>query len=181
MRWVIALGLGLALSAEAREVAGKELPEAVDVGDATLRLNGAAVQRKFFWNIYSVALYLESPTRSPQQAVATDQVKRIHLRMLRDASRAQVADALRNGVRSNSPNLGDIEERLQRLLSALPDVKLGDEITVTYVPGKGTTLHSDRKGDLVVEGKDFADAFFRIWLGDSSGIARVRRGLMKGS
>jgi hypothetical protein len=102
--------------------------------------------------------------------------------MLRDASKGQVADALRNGVKSNNNDISPVEERLKKLLGALPDVKFGDEIAITYVPGKGTVLDSSRqdKQEMVIEGKDFADAFFRIWLGPSAGISRIRRNLLAG-
>jgi len=183
--WGVAVWVGLLLwagNAESRELAGKQIPESVAVGEANLKLNGAAVQRKFIFNIYAIALYLEEPTRSAQQAIQSDQTKQIHLRMLRNASKDQVADALRSGVKSNNGDIGAIEDRLKKLLGALPDVRNGDEIAITYVPGKGTVLESSRKDkdELVIEGKDFADAFFRIWLGPSQGISRIRRNLLAG-
>jgi hypothetical protein len=184
-QWGVGLWAAVLLcvgTVEARELAGKDIPESISVGETTLKLNGSAVQRKLIFNIYAIALYLEQPTRSPQQAIGSDQTKRIYLRMLRDASKNQVADALRNGVKSNNANMAPVEERLKRLLGALPDVKFGDEIAITYVPGKGTVLDSSRKDkdEMVIEGKDFADAFFRIWLGPSQGISRIRRNLLAG-
>jgi hypothetical protein len=175
--WLVA-GVLTASGAQARELAGKSIPEEISADGKSLRLNGAAVQRKFIFNVYAVALYLERPARTAEEVISSEQTKQIHLRMLRSASREQVADALRNGVAANTKDINPLRERLERLFSELPDVKGGDEIFITYVPGKGTTLRSKRKSGLVIEGKDFADALLGIWLGDSPGIARIRRGLL---
>jgi hypothetical protein len=45
------------------------------------------------------------------------------------------------------------------------DVVEGDEILLAYVPGKGTSvsIRGTEKG--TVEGKDFTDALFSVWLG----------------
>lgn len=46
------------------------------------------------------------------------------------------------------------------------EIKEGQSLAVTYRPGKGTTVSSGL-GEVTVEGKDFADAMFRNWLGES--------------
>ena len=38
-------------------------------------------------------------------------------------------------------------------------------MVVTYVPGHGTTVVAAGGTPVTVEGKDFADAMFRNWLG----------------
>jgi hypothetical protein len=176
-KWALALTL-MATVSQARVLAGQEIPDQLALEGKNLKLNGAAVQKKFIFQIYAVALYLENPTRNARQAIESDQVKRIHMKMLRNAKKEQVADALRSGVQSNTKDLNPLRERLDKLLAELPDVKAGDEIFITYVPGKGTELTSPQKKGLLIPGKDFADALLGIWLGQSNGIARIRRGLM---
>ena len=57
-------------------------------------------------------------------------------------------------------------DRLAKLNRAYVDVKPGDRYTLTYVPGKGTTLRLNGNPLVTVEGADFATAYFRIWLGE---------------
>ena len=45
------------------------------------------------------------------------------------------------------------------------DVKPGDRYALTYVPGVGTELAFNGKPRGVIEGADFAAAYFAIWLG----------------
>lgn len=45
------------------------------------------------------------------------------------------------------------------------DVEPGDRYSLTYVPGKGTTLALNGKIKGTIEGADFASALFSMWLG----------------
>lgn len=58
-----------------------------------------------------------------------------------------------------------LRPRLQKLNSLYEDVKPGDRYSLTYVPGKGTELALNGKPKGVIEGADFAAAYFAIWLG----------------
>ena len=62
--------------------------------------------------------------------------------------------------------LVSLRERLELINRAYRDVREGDSYTLTYVPGKGTTLRLNGSPLVTVPGHDFAAAYFRIWLGD---------------
>lgn len=175
------LGLLLLLTAAPAVAANVEklgLAPHVEVSGKRLVLNGAAVQKKLFWDIYAVALYLESPGQDAHVVVSSDQVKRIHLRLLRDASKTQLQGALRDGFRKSISDVGPVAERLERLLAAIPDVRKGDDILITYVPGQGTSLEGQGCQPVLLPGKDFADAMFSLWLGSDPGTQRIKRQLL---
>jgi Chalcone isomerase-like len=61
--------------------------------------------------------------------------------------------------------MGQLKERLDRFIEQIPDLKEG--LTITYVPGQGTTVVvGEAEARTRIEGKDFADALFRVWLGE---------------
>jgi hypothetical protein len=62
--------------------------------------------------------------------------------------------------------------------AAIPDLKKGDELTITYLPGKGTRVQSKGGQELSVEGKDFADALFSVWLGKSPVDGDLKDGML---
>ena len=64
------------------------------------------------------------------------------------------------------------------MLALLSDVKKGDTLTFTYLPGKGTTLQIGDKELGVFEGKGFADAVFSIWLGPKPPTADLKKGML---
>jgi hypothetical protein len=165
----------------AGEVAGVTMAETVTVSGKTLRLNGMGLRTKFFFKAYVAGLYLETPTRSAETAITSDQVKRIHLRILRDLTRSQVSEAIIEGFQKNSrAQMPALKERLDRLVGLIPNLSNGDQVVMTYFPGKGTAFAVQGVQKGIIEGKDFADALFAVWLGREPAQPDLKRALLKG-
>jgi chalcone isomerase-like protein len=165
--FVIGVTLALAGSAGAREIEGMKLPERVPIGQTTLTLNGAGVRTKMLVKAYVGALYLQTPTNDGAVAVSSDQPKRVTLVLLRDLSRDKMATGLREGFqKNNSPEkLQALAPEMQKFEAFLQSGKRGDWMTLTYIPGRGTTATNSAGGSILIPGKDFADALYSIWLG----------------
>jgi hypothetical protein len=162
----LVLSLTLALPAFAKDVAGVKFPETVPVDGKELKLNGAGVRTKAIFKVYAAALYLETPTKDGAQVISSDQSKHVRMSMLRDLEKAKITDAISEGMeKNNKAAMPALKERLDKLKGAVPDLKKGDHLTITYVPGKGTQVQSKSSEPLTIEGKDFADALFGVWLG----------------
>jgi hypothetical protein len=147
-------------------VAGVTLPSTVVAEGKTLKLNGAGLRKKMVFKVYVAGLYVETPSKDPVALASADEVRQMRLSILRSLKGRQVTEAISVGFERNSrPSLPALKARLDRLNSMIPDVREGDELTLTYAPGKGTvvTVKGEEKG--VIEGKDFADALFSVWLG----------------
>ena len=162
-----AVALALAAPALARDVAGVEFPETVPLGGRDLHLNGAGVRSKFFVKVYAGGLYLAQRSADPAAIVAADAPKRVRMVFLREVDAKKILETYREGFEKNSagPALPELLRKLERIAPALADMKKGGEMLVTYVPGEGTTVTAAGGGSATVEGKDFADAMFRNWLG----------------
>jgi len=97
--------------------------------------------------------------------------------LLRYLSRDQIAHSLRSGIEANAKaSLPALSARLDKLLAAISDHKQGEHLSITYVPGKGSLL-----GSAVIEGKDFADAIFSVWLGEQPAEKDLKQALMGGA
>jgi hypothetical protein len=176
-----ALALSLATPALARKVAGIEFPDSVEVGGKTLKLNGAGLRKRFVVKVYAGGLYLAEPSADPAAIVAADAPKRVRMVFLRGVAKAQILDAYREGFEKNSggPGLADLVAKLDRIAPAIPaELKEGAEMSVSYVPGEGTTVVAAGGGTATVEGKDFADALFRNWLGPKPADDDLKAGLL---
>jgi len=154
-----------ASSALAREVNGVTLPDSATVEGKALTLNGMGTRKKLFVKVYVAGLYVEKASKDAQALATSDQVKRVRMVLVRDLGRDKIVDAIENGVKKNMPSqLTALRGRLDQLFGVVPDLKKGDEISITYEPGKGTTLVSPR-GQITLPGKDLGDALFSVWLG----------------
>ena len=175
------LGLAAAPPVSGREVAGVTLPDTASVEGKTLKLNGGGLRTKMMFKVYVAGLYLETPTKDAAAAVSSDQVKRMHLSILRSLDRSKITEAISEGFEKNSKaQLPGLKARLDRLNSMIPDVEKGDQIHLTYVPGRGTVVSAKNVEKGVIEGKDFADALFSVWLGANPVQPDLKKGLLGG-
>ena len=165
----VVMAVLLALPAASKEVAGVKLSETTSVAGKELKLNGAGLRKKLVFKVYVAGLYLETPSKDAQQVIGSEQIKRVRMSMRRDLKREAIVEAIENGFKKNAGDkLPALKQRLDSLISAIPaELKEGDDMLLTYVPGKGTTLQSGSGQALSVEGKDFAAALFSVWLGNS--------------
>jgi Chalcone isomerase-like len=173
--------LAVALPAYAKKIGGVDFQDTIDVDGAKLTLNGAGVRKKFVIKVYAGGLYLAQPSSDADAIVAANAPKRVRMVFLRDVSREQILDAYREGFRNNSGGAGldMLLKKLEQLAPAIPDLKEGAEMFVTYVPGKGTTVAAAGGGaPVTVEGKDFADAMFRNWLGPSPADSSLKDAML---
>jgi len=164
-----------------REVAGVVMPETVPAAGKTLRLNGMGLRTKLIFKVYVAGLYLENPTHDAAAAIASDQVKRVDLRLLRNLSRSQVTEAIVEGFEKNSrAQMPTLKARLDRFASMIPDVRDGDRLTLTYIPAKGTIVSVKGTEKGTIEGKDFADALFAVWLGKNPVQGDLKKAMLGG-
>ncbi|QRK05124.1 chalcone isomerase family protein [Archangium violaceum] len=175
----VVMAVVLALPAAAKEVSGAQFPDAVTVEGKELKLNGAGLRKKLVFNVYAAGLYLQNPSRSSQQVIESDQLKRVRLSMLRDLDKKTITEAIVDGFKKNAKDkLPALQQRLDTFTAAIPDLKKGDELVLTYVPGKGTTIESKAGQKISVEGKDFSDALFSVWLGKSPVDDSLKDGML---
>jgi hypothetical protein len=164
--FAVLLGLTSPLLVQAKEVAGVSLPETTTVDGKTLKLNGTGLRKKMVFKVYVAGLYLETPSKDAATVISSDQVKRMQLSVLRSLSSQQVGEAIREGFEKNSKeHMAALKARLEKLEAMIPNVEKGDQILLTYVPGKGTVVSAKNVEKGVIEGKDFGDALFSVWLG----------------
>ena len=170
--------LTLGTVAQAGELEGARLPDTLKAGDKTLNLNGLGLRKKAMFKVYVGGLYLESPSKDAGAIIMTDEAKAIRMHFLRDLKKAQLVEAFQEGFEANVKDKAAQQAAFERMLAVVPDVKEGNTLTFTYVPGKGTTLSAGSQELGVFEGKGFADAVFALWLGPKPPSEELKRGLL---
>lgn len=161
------LGLTLFLLMQLSLLAALNAPAALDEDDTRFELVG---QGAFRWKrlIHAYDASLHAGKDSAPATLLTGAPIRLEIHYRREFSAADIVSGgdalLRRNVSAEAWK--SLQDRLAKLNQAYVDVKPGDRYTLTYVPGKGTTLRLNGKPLVTVEGADFAAAYFRIWLGE---------------
>lgn len=153
-------------AAQAREVAGVRMPDALTVEGHQVPLAHIALHQQFFFKVYVWSLYLEQLPHKNSEAITANCIKRLHFRFLRKVNRDQLVDAFRDGLAKNPALRGPLNPDFERLLASLRDVPEGGELVITYLPEGGLHVGGDASRGLSVPGKAFADALFVSWLQD---------------
>jgi len=178
---LMVFGTAIAIAVPAGEVAGVRMPDTNTIEGKTLKLNGMGLRKKMLFKVYVAGLYVESPSKDAARVISSDEVKSITLHVLRSLSGHQIGEAISDGFWHNSKaQMGALTDRLQKLTGMFPAVVEGDQIVLTYVPGKGTSVSAKGQAKGVIEGKDFADALFSVWLGANPVQEDLKKALLGG-
>lgn len=175
----VALSLMLAVPALAKDVAGVKYPETATVEGKELKLNGVGLRTKLVFKVYTAGLYVENPSQDGAKLISSDEIKRVRMYMLRDLDKKTITDAIGDAFKKNAGNkLAELQPKLDTFNSAVTDVKKGDELILTYVPGQGTRVQSKSGQQITVEGKDFADALFSVFVGKNPVDGSLKNGML---
>ena len=163
----------------AATLAGVTLPDSQQVGGKTLVLNGLGLRSKMMVKVYVAGLYLEQKSSDPNAIMKADTPWRIVMHFIYHPSKSQMADAFNDGFKDNAPDaVKTMKPDIDKLNAALEDLKAGDEMVFTYVPGTGTNLTINGKDKLTIAGQPFAQALLSVWLGPKPPTADVKKGML---
>ena len=176
------LALSLTLPAGAASLAGVTLPDKAEVGGQTLVLNGLALRTKFFIKVYVGGLYLPQKEKAAAKVLSEDVPRRMVMHFLYSVSKDQMCDAWKEGLEQNSPKAApDVKKAFTTLCAWMEPIPKGNELTLTYTPGKGTEVQVNGKTKGTLEGKATSDAIVGTWIGPDPGPgADFKKGVMGG-
>jgi hypothetical protein len=165
------LALPRTVLAQAAEPAGVRYPATVNLAGSTLQLNGAGVRYKFIIKVYTAGLYLGGKAGTAEAVLAAPGPKRMHVVMLRDIDANELGKLFTRGMQDNAPREEFSKSipgtlRMADIFSAKKKLVTGDNFSVDWVPGVGTTVlvNGKSQGEPVKE-PEFFNALLRIWLG----------------
>jgi hypothetical protein len=178
---VLIMGCLLLLPAAwAGELAGVSLPDRVSVDGTSLVLNGMGVRKKAIIKVYVAGLYLEEASQDAAAIVSSPSSKMIVMHFLTGkATKKRMDAAWKEGFEANSPSQYEaLASRVEAFADFFGDMKDGDRITLTVVPGSPTRveLNGEQKG--TVEGDDFGRALLLVWLGGHPPSNGLKEGML---
>lgn len=170
--------------ASARQCVGVTMPDSVDVGGTRLVLNGLGIREATVLqvDVYLAALYVPTRTRDAQAILGVDAPRRLVMHLLRNVSREEALEGFKTGLRNNNSaaDYQALRPAIARLDGMFRDVREGEVISVTYVPGHGTDIEINGTVRGTIEGPLFGTAIFRNVLGPRPPNRGLRVGLLGG-
>ena len=182
---LLLVGLILNPSASAREVAGIDLSETVQLSPNTtpLVLNGAGIRKKFFFKIYVAGLYLPSRQTSSEAILNLPGPKRVRMHFLyKEVDREKLVTGWQEGFENNldSASLKQLAPRLAKFNQLFRTMRRDDVIDLDYQPEEGTRVRFNGELQGHIKGADFYTALLKVWLGDSPADSSLKTALLEG-
>ena len=168
---ILAAALTLAAAtAGAATVGGVKIADAASVNNHNLVLNGAGLRKKLFIKVYTGALYLPAKQSNAAAIISADTPRRQVMHFVFDVDKGKIAEAWEEGLEANTPNASpEVKTAFKTLASWMEDMKDGQEIILTYIPGIGTTVDVAGKTKGTLGGKAVSDAILATWIGPKPG------------
>ena len=186
MIWLLLTGLLFSPLTSAREVAGIDIPETVQLAAGTppLVLNGAGIRKKFFFKIYVAGLYLPSRQTTTEVILDMPGPKRVHMHFLyKEVERDKLVTGWQEGFENNleTSEFEKVASRLAKFNQLFRTMHRGDVIDLDYQPEEGTQVLFNGELQGRIEGKDFYTALLQVWLGQEPADADLKTALLKGT
>ena len=149
---------------------GVTMDDAIEVDGQKLVLNGMALRKKVIFKVYVAGLYLPQKETDGEKILKADPPRRCVMHWLRSVGTGKINDAWLEGLEANTPDASpELKKQFETLTGMMEEMKDGQLIVFTYIPGKGTEVNIKGKVKGTIEGKEFADALFACWIGPKPG------------
>ncbi|MFT5593239.1 MAG: hypothetical protein ACI8SR_001611 [Oceanicoccus sp.] len=171
----------LSVVAQAKEVAGVNLPDSLSAQDQSLALNGVGIRSKFFMDIYAAGLYLSETSKEAKSIIEQDKPMALRLHITSGLLTAEkMESATREGFeKSTGGNTAAIKTTIDSFIATFQDgIVENDVFDFVYVPAVGVNVFKNDKLKTTVEGLEFKQALFGIWLSEDAVQDDLKEGLL---
>ncbi len=178
---VVAAGLLAAPRAPAHQVVlqdtsqavtrdGVTLPQRIEVEGHELRLNGTATRKKFIVKVYVAGLYLPARETDGEKILSADEPRHLVMQFVHNVDKGKMCNAWNEALANNTPDASaELKGQFETLCGYMEDIKKGEQFVFSYLPGQGTRVDVKGVTKGTIEGKAFADALFKAWIGPKPG------------
>jgi len=181
----IALTLLLAGPAFAASMAGVTMPDSQSAGGHDLKLNGLGLREATLGiDVYVAGLYIPEKTKDTAKILSKDSPKHlvmhfvINSMMKRKVSQEDQSGAWKEGFENNGIDYARIKDKAEQLFGWMEEMTKGDVMTITYIPGKGTTVSVKGKTKGTIAGDYFQEAVFKSFIGPQPPNEGLKTGLL---
>lgn len=172
MKKLIVLTLALcsiSIASAQTEIAGVNLPDSQNFGNATLTLNGAGTREKFWMDMYAGGLYLQDKSSDASEIMEADKPMAIKLHIVSKLiTSKRMIDAVNEGFQNAThENTEPIKPKIKQFISFFGDpIQKNDVFDIVYLPSEGVVVYKNNTEKGTITGLDFKKALFGIWLSD---------------
>lgn len=154
----------------------------ITIDGETLTLNGSGTRNKFFMQMYIGSLYLSSSTNDAPWIIAADDNMAIVLDITSGLITSEkMSNAVIEGFeKSLGKGYGAMEPRIDAFISSFSEkISDGDRFVLGWHKSRQSVVIRKNGVEInTVDGLDFKQALFAIWLGDRPAEKKLKQGML---
>lgn len=160
-------------------IAGITFPDKHVVGEQTLSINGIGLREKFWIDIYAAALYLPFKSKNPNKVISSNVPKRLDIEFIYSkVPKQKMLDTFEQNLKDNPQIPKSAQKKMRSCYQWFQNFTTGDTVSFIYEPQKGTTFFINGDPKTTIEGTDFMEAVFTIYLGPKPASVPLRQSLL---
>lgn len=174
----------LAGVANGKECKGVSFADQAQVEGSALTLNGLGLRQAtiFKVNVYVGALYVPKTSGDPNTLLGSNSPYELILHFVRNVDAGDITKAWSEGFERNSKEqLPTLKDRIATLNAWMSDLKTGQQLIFTFMPGTGVQVNVNGAVKGTIKGDDFGKALLSIWLGATPPNPEIKAGLLGGA
>ncbi len=153
--------------ANARPIAGVDLPEELPYASSRWPLTGMGLRTKLIIKLYAAGLYVP---KTEAMSLQPEHPKAIRLHIISSMiTRDNLREAIQEGfIKSTHNNLAPMQAQIKMFLGVFQeDVHQHDIFDLVYLPDQGVHVYKNQQLKVTLQGAAFQQALFGIWLSDT--------------
>lgn len=145
----------------------------------TLVLNGMGSRSKWMLHLYDAGLYLKAKSSDANTILVANEPMAMRLVITSSMITSErMEEAVRDGFKKSTSNPAAIQDKIESLITVFKaGIKTGDVYDFAYQPSALAVIKNGKPA-LRIDGADFKQAFFGIWLGGNPAQASLKKGLL---
>jgi len=179
---VVALLISIPTLLLALTVEGNAYPKEVSIQGKQLKLVGAGLREKWFFDVYTMGAYTEGGACGAKAQIKGEEVKYLRIDMLRDVPAEKMAQALKEAFDKNTPKNApnELKQQVNTFVSYFKkECTKGTKIEFVYAPGKGTVLKQNgQKLGPNIPGKPFSDVLWSCYFGGNTCCPKLKKQIL---
>jgi hypothetical protein len=173
----------IALSANAQlSLNDVTLPAKLTFHEKPLVLNGGGIRTKLVFKLYTIGLYLPKKSNDGASILKANETMAVRFQITSSMINSDnMSEAINEGFdKSTNSNTSPVRVRIDKMLNTFSSeaINIGDLFEIVYIPGKGTEIYKNGKLKSTIEGIDFKQALFGIWISDNSISSGLKNDLL---
>jgi hypothetical protein len=180
---LLVFALPLMKSARAAQLDGISIPETMSADGKLLYLNGYGVRTYSVLGIhvYVAALYLQHPSRSPEDIISSPEVKVLVIRFERNIDAERARGAWRDGLARNCEFPCHLDPQdIEHFLAGVPAMHAGETYSLIFTTERAI-VEVDGHELARIPKRQFAEAMLATFIGPNPGTPKLKMDLLHGS